>query len=61
MSVETVKKYGIQVMFVGSDWQGTEKWKTIEARLATIGCRVMYFPHTDGVSSTLLRDRIKGK
>ena len=58
--IKTVKKYGIDVMFVGSDWQGTEKWKKIEDELAKVGCKVVYLPHTDGISSTLLREKIKG-
>ena len=42
-------------MFVGSDWQGTDKWKEIEKYLKQIGCAVVYLPHTDGISSTMLR------
>ena len=56
--IETVKKYSIDVMFVGSDWQGTDKWDKIEEELNKIGCKVIYLPHTDGVSSTLLREKI---
>ena len=59
--IATVKKYGINVMFVGSDWQGTEKWNKIEAELAKIGCKVVYLPHTDGISSSILRDKIGKK
>lgn len=57
--IETVKNNGIDVMFVGSDWQGTEKWNKIEEELAKIGCKVVYLPHTDGISSTMLREKIK--
>lgn len=56
--IETVLKYKIDVMFVGSDWKGTDKWNSIERELAKIGCRVVYLPHTDGISSTILRGRI---
>ena len=57
--IETVKKYGVNVMFVGSDWEGTEKWKKIEEELAKYNCKVIYLPHTDGISSTILREKIK--
>lgn len=57
--IETVKKYGINVMFVGSDWEGTDKWNRIEEELAKIGCKVVYLPHTDGISSTMLRQKTK--
>lgn len=59
--IETVKKYGINIMFVGSDWQGTEKWNKIEAELVKIGCKVVYLLHTDGISSTILREKIGKK
>lgn len=54
--IEAVLKYKIDVMFVGTDWQGTEKWNSIETELAKLGCKVVYLPHTDGVSSTILRN-----
>lgn len=57
--IEMVKKYDINVVFVGSDWQGTKKWEEIEKKLKMIGCDVVYLPHTDGISSTQIRERIK--
>lgn len=47
----------IDVMFVGDDWKGTEKWNRIEEELAKIGVKVVYLPHTDGISSTMLREK----
>lgn len=47
------------ILFVGSDWQGTEKWNTIEKELKAIGKSVVYLPHTDGISSTQLEEIIK--
>lgn len=49
----------IDVMFVGDDWKGTEKWNKIEEDLAEIGVQVVYLPHTDGISSTILREILK--
>ncbi len=51
-------KYDIDVMFVGDDWKGTEKWKRIERELLEIGVDMVYLPYTQSVSSTMLRDRI---
>ena len=48
----------IDVMFVGDDWKGTEKWNKIEEELAKVGIRLVYLPHTDGISSTLLREKL---
>ncbi len=52
-------KYGIDVMFVGDDWQGTEKWNRIERELAEIDVDVVYLPYTQSISSTMLREKIK--
>lgn len=45
-------------MFVGSDWQGTDTWKRFEEQFAPLGVDIVYLPHTDGISSTILRKRI---
>ena len=41
-------------IFVGDDWKGTEKWNTYEKELNAHGIDVVYLPHTDGISSTML-------
>ena len=56
--IKAAVENNIDVMFVGSDWKGTEKWNTIEAELKKIGCDVVYLPHTDGISSSILRKTI---
>lgn len=57
--IDAVKKYNIDVVFVGSDWKNTEKWDTLEKELKLIGCDVVYLPHTEGISSSLLREIIE--
>jgi len=57
--IQAAKKYGADVMFVGDDWKGSAKWNEIEQRLAEIGVDVVYLPHTDGISSTMLRELLK--
>lgn len=46
------------VMFVGSDWQGTPQWSNYEQEFAPYGVRIVYLPHTDGISSSILREKI---
>lgn len=54
------EKYHFNKMFVGSDWQGTPQWNQYEEQFKEYGVEVVYLPHTDGVSSTLLTGVIKG-
>ncbi len=48
----------VDVMFVGSDWKGTEKWNKIEADLNMHSIDLIYLPHTNGTSSTILKEKI---
>lgn len=53
-----VIKYHADAVFVGSDWKGTDAWNQYEKEFAEVGCTVVYLDHTDGISSTILRDRL---
>lgn len=44
------------VMFHGSDWKNSEMYNKIVADLAKVGAEVIFLPHTEGVSSTLLSE-----
>lgn len=57
--MNAVKKYGVSVVFVGSDWKGTDSWNKYEEEFAKVGCRVEYLSHTDGISSTILREKLR--
>ena len=56
--IDFIENHNVKILFVGSDWKGTDKWNKIEEQLNFIGCKVEYIPHTDGISSTILRDKI---
>ncbi len=45
------------VMFHGSEWKNTDLYNDYERRFATVGVEIVYLPHTDGISSTMLRER----
>ena len=55
-----VRKHHVDVVFVGSDWQGTAAWENYEKEFAKEGCSVVYLSHTDGISSSILREKING-
>lgn len=57
--VNMCKKVGASLLFVGDDWYGTEKWHNIEQDLSTLNVRVIYFPYTQGVSSTKISLALK--
>ena len=56
--LDVIKKYNINVVFVGSDWKGTPSWIQYEREFSKEDCIVEYLPYTDGISSTVLRDKL---
>jgi glycerol-3-phosphate cytidylyltransferase len=57
--VKAWDKYHYDILFVGSDWQGTDKWNKYEEQLKEKGAKVIYLPYTKTTSSTLLTKVIK--
>lgn len=53
------KKLGANVLFVGDDWYGTDKWKKYEEEFAKEGIKIVYFPYTKGISSTKISEALK--
>lgn len=56
--MEAYERLKFDVIFVGDDWKGTDKWNKIESDLKAIGVDVVYFPYTQGTSSTILREKL---
>ncbi len=52
------ERYHFNKMFVGSDWRGTDAWNRFEKQFAPLGVEIIYLSHTDGISSTLLREKV---
>jgi glycerol-3-phosphate cytidylyltransferase len=47
------------IMFVGSDWKGSDLFSKVEAELAEFGVDVVYFEYTRNVSSTVLQSTLQ--
>lgn len=44
------------VMFHGSDWKNSEMYNKIIEDFKTVGVDVVFLPHTEGISSTMLSE-----
>ncbi len=53
--VDAYSKYKFDVIFIGDDWKGSERWNQTERDLARFGVKVIYLPYTKNLSSTQLR------
>lgn len=54
--MEAWKELHFDVMFHGSDWKNSDMYNKITSDFQAVGVDVIFLPHTDGVSSTLLAD-----
>ena len=55
--MDAYKELKFDALFHGSDWQGSDMYNKIVEEFATVGVDVVFLPHTDGVSSTLIREK----
>ncbi len=56
---EIAKKIKFDAIFIGDDWKNNERWIKTKEEMKEIGIDVVFLPHTDGISSTDIRAKIK--
>ena len=56
--MEAWKELKFDVLFHGSDWKNSDMYNKLENDLKAVGCDVVFLPHTEGVSSTILAQKI---
>ena len=59
--LEAWKELKFDALFHGSDWKGSDMYNDIEQKLKEVGCDMVFLPHTEGVSSSGLKDKIESK
>ena len=57
--VEACRKLGASYLFVGDDWFNTPKWNDYEKQAEEYGIKIIYFPYTQGISSTKINEALK--
>ena len=57
--LQFLKQRHFDVMFHGDEWKGTELYNRYEIEFANYGARIEYLTHTEGISSSMLRDKIE--
>lgn len=59
--LEFLKQHHFDVMFHGDEWKGTELYNRYEQEFVKYKARIEYIAHTDGISSSALREKIGKK
>lgn len=57
--IKICKQLGAHYLFVGDDWYNTEKWNEYQKLAKEIDLKIIYFPYTKNISSTLLTSTLK--
>lgn len=57
--LEMWKQKHFDVMFHGDEWKGTELYNRYEVEFEKVGVKIVYLPHTEGVSSSMLREKLR--
>ena len=55
---EIWEKIKFDIMFVGDDWHKSKNWMELEKKLKSQGVNTIYFPYTQGVSSTIVNQTL---
>jgi glycerol-3-phosphate cytidylyltransferase len=53
--------YHFDVIFIGDDYKGTDRWNKFEKDLNEVGVDVIYLPYTKSISSTAIKKRVLEK
>lgn len=53
------RKLHFDILFVGDDWHQSQKWMDLEQKFEEVGVQILYFPYTQGTSSTLINQTLK--
>ena len=53
------EKLKFDILFVGDDWYQSDSWRAMEEKFRGVGVKVVYFPYTKGVSSTVISRALK--
>lgn len=52
-------KFHFDVLFAGDDWKGSERFIRTEQQFAELNIAIVYFPYTQGVSTTQIRETLR--
>ena len=52
--IDDVKKYDIDIVVMGSDWAGSDRFDYLKDY-----CEAVYLPRTEGVSTTKIKEELK--
>lgn len=59
--MDAYNKFKFNVLFHGDDWKNSDLYEEIEKELKKHGVDIVFIPHTDGISTTIIKKMIVDK
>ena len=59
--MQAFKQLGFNALFHGSDWKNSDMYNKIIEDFSKVGVDVVFLPHTEGISSTMIREQMENK
>lgn len=56
--MDAYKELKFDAIFHGSDWKGSDMYTKLAEEFAEVGVDVVFLPHTEGISSTMIREKM---
>ena len=56
--LDFLKRRHFDIMFHGDEWKGTDLYNRYEKEFEEYGAKIVYLKHTDGISSSMLREKL---
>lgn len=53
------EELGFNAIFHGDDWKNSSMYNALEEKFSKVGVDMVFLPHTDGVSSTLIKEKLE--
>lgn len=54
------RRLSFDVMFHGDDWKGSKMYNEIQEEFSQHGVDLVFLKHTDGTSTTLIEEKVRG-
>lgn len=58
-TLEAWEKLHFEAVFHGDDWKGSNLYNKVEEDFKKVGVDMVFLPHTDGTSSTIITEKLK--
>ena len=59
--VREFHRIGFDCLFSGNDYEGNPLWEAEKEELEKLGSTIEFFPYTEGMSTTLIKEKIKNE